>query len=295
MPSGGYSQTDAKSEDQAYSNEQVAWTNPTDHSEDATWLPFIVKDAVSTAAQAAFSVVITNPSLASVQNLQVLTGRITAAGIGFPITISNGPLDLATIYARADGTWSYAVVLDATLPNQFTADVYNGDGYIISGSEAVLLQPIKSNFQPVYRFFDPRTNDHFYTLSATEAAGLINLQNSPYQYEGEKWSTGTSTTGTTDVYRFYNVASGDHFYTTNVFERDQLVAAHGDYHLEGVAFRAYLTPGGAGDLTLDRFYNTINGAHHFSASASESQFILNGGAGAGWKYEGTGFTIHTPV
>ena len=65
---------------------------------------------------------------------------------------------------------------------------------------------------------------------------------------------------------------------------------------EGVAFQAYASPaaGGPGAVTLERFYNTQSGVHHFAASQGEIDGIHAGAAGPGWVDEGKGLTVHVP-
>lgn len=141
-----------------------------------------------------------------------------------------------------------------------------------------------------YRFFDTATGDHFYTLSVTEANQIRNTLPS-YQDEGAQWSTPDPGSGTVDVFRFFDVATGAHFLTSSVAERNQVMATLPTYHYEGVSFEAYQATG-PGTITLERFFNTHSNVHHYSTSASETAFIKNGGAGAGWVDEGAGFIVH---
>ena len=146
----------------------------------------------------------------------------------------------------------------------------------------------------VYRFFDTKTGDHFYSTSAAEKTNAI--ANIPtYQYEGAQWSTPEKGAETIDVFRFYDTVHGTHFLTTNAAERDSIIKNQPTYNYEGVAFEAYADAGVAGGLTLERFYNTVTGNHHYSASAGETYGINHGSAGANWIDEGPGFTVHTPT
>ena len=168
-----------------------------------------------------------------------------------------------------------------------------------SGAQA--LEPVALTISPVYRFFQGQSNDHFYTLSASEAQGLRDNPNSGYSYEGIPWATPSKGAGTTDTFRFYSTANGEHFLTTSTNERDLLIKANGEYRYEGVGFQTFDSTAAnfasmaAGLVTLERFYNTNSGAHHFSASSAETQFILGGGAGPGWRDEGKGFIVSPPA
>jgi hypothetical protein len=139
----------------------------------------------------------------------------------------------------------------------------------------------------VFRFNDTNTGDHFYTTSVAEKDSILaNLPN--YHYEGAQWSTPDQGAGTLDVFRFFDTDHGSHFFTTSTAERDSIIKNLSAYHYEGVAFEAYADAGTAGGLTLERFYNTQTGLHHFSASASETFGINHGAAGANWVDEGAG-------
>ena len=163
------------------------------------------------------------------------------------------------------------------------------------------MEPVALPINPVYRFFQGQSNDHFYTLSASEAQGLRDNPNSGYSYEGIPWATPSKGAGTIDTFRFYSTANGEHFLTTSANERDLLIEANGEYRYEGVAFQTFDSTAAtfasvaAGLVTLERFYNTNSGAHHFSASTAETQFILGGGAGPGWRDEGKGFIVSPPA
>ncbi|MGY3408422.1 hypothetical protein ACVWZV_004535 [Bradyrhizobium sp. GM5.1] len=130
------------------------------------------------------------------------------------------------------------------------------------------------------RFFDSATGDHFYTLSVAEA-NQIRATLPTYHDEGTPWSTPDRGTGTIDVFRFFDVATNAHFLTTSTAERDFIIAHTPTLHFEGVAFESYAAAD-AGTLTLERFFNTISGLHHYSASAVETASINGGAAGPGW-------------
>jgi beta-glucanase (GH16 family) len=146
---------------------------------------------------------------------------------------------------------------------------------------------------PVYRFYDTRTGDHFYTLDNGEKDWIIRTLET-YKYEGVAWATPDKSPATVDVHRFYDRGDHSHFFTTSVAERDWVGAHLPDHVYEGVAFQAYADRAGEGRLTLDRFYNTASGVHHYSAGAGETAWIKEGGAGASWSYEGPGFVVHAP-
>ncbi|KQU30215.1 hypothetical protein ASG63_17210 [Methylobacterium sp. Leaf94] len=146
----------------------------------------------------------------------------------------------------------------------------------------------------VYRFYDTHTGDHFYTTSTAEKA-QIEKTLPWFTYEGTPWAAPAQGADTVDVFRFFDTASNAHFFTTSVAERDQVLKTAPTYTYEGVAFEAYADAGAPGGLTLERFYNTQTGQHHFAGSAEEANGINHGAAGPGWVDEGKAFTVHLPT
>ncbi|WP_336488124.1 hypothetical protein [Methylobacterium nigriterrae] len=153
-----------------------------------------------------------------------------------------------------------------------------------------------SDLNSVYRFFDTATQDHFYTTSAVEKNQILATQPS-YHYEGAAWAAPDKSAATIDVFRFFDSAHNSHFFTTSVTERDHILQTLPSYKYEGVAFQAYAdaSAAGPGALTLERFFNTNTGLHHYSASASETYGINHGTAGAGWIDEGPSLVVHAPT
>ncbi len=143
----------------------------------------------------------------------------------------------------------------------------------------------------VFRFNETSKGQHFYTTDPAEKAAIVaGLPN--FAYEGAQWATPSKGADTLAVFRFLDTTSGSHFYTSSTLERDTTIATLKNYQFEGVAFQVYAQAGGEGTFQLDRFFNKVSGEHHYAASAAESAGIKAGLAGAGWVYEGVGFTVH---
>ena len=153
-----------------------------------------------------------------------------------------------------------------------------------------------SGVTAVHRFFDTATGDHFYTLSTAEKT-QIQASLPTYKYEGVGWATPSDGPDTTDVFRFFDTATNQHFFTSSAAERDQIIKSASTYHYEGVAFEVYAHADatGSGAVTLERFFNTNTGMHHYAANADEAYGINHGSAGAGWVDEGKAFTVHVPT
>ncbi|MGU3363108.1 Ig-like domain-containing protein [Methylobacterium sp. M6A4_1b] len=195
---------------------------------------------------------------------------------------------------NADGSYSYVAdntgSLTGTAHDTFNYTVSDGQG----GTTTTSLDITVQHLNEVFRFYDTKTYDHFYTSSVVEKNSLI-ANNPNFQYEGAQWSTPDKGADTIDVFRFYDTVHGTHFLTTSVGERDSIIANQHTYNYEGVAFEAYADAGTSGGLTLERFYNTATGNHHYSASAIETYGINHGSAGANWVDEGPGFTVHVAI
>ena len=162
--------------------------------------------------------------------------------------------------------------------------------------QIVLSYPVASSTEidqvtTVHRFYDTHTGDHFYTTSTAEKAQI--QQTLPwFTYEGTPWATPVKGAGTLDVFRFFDTHTDTHFFTTSASERDQIINTAPSYKYEGVAFEAYADTGAPGTVTLERFFNTQTGQHHFAGNAEEAAGINHGAAGPGWVDEGKGFTVH---
>jgi hypothetical protein len=165
----------------------------------------------------------------------------------------------------------------------------------VVAAAAVLAAPVvQADATAVYRFYDTHTGDHFYTTNTAEKL-QIEKTLPWFTYEGTPWAAPAKGADTVDVFRFFDTASNAHFFTTSVAERDQVLKTAPTYKYEGVAFEAYADAGAPGGLTLERFYNTQTGQHHFAGSAEEANGINHGAAGPGWVDEGKAFTVHVPT
>ena len=125
---------------------------------------------------------------------------------------------------------------------------------------------------PVYRFFNTRTQAHFYTTSATERDQIRNTL-PQFQYEGEAFSAmGAAGAGLSPVHRFFNTQTGVHFYTISDDEKNHIQATLPQFRYEGVAYHASKVAG-AGLIPLHRFYLATRGFHFYSASPTEAAYI----------------------
>ncbi len=87
---------------------------------------------------------------------------------------------------------------------------------------------------PVYRFFNPATGAHIFTLDHGERDGLLQ-PGSGFAYEGVGFSAYASGGGDRDpVFRLFDPTTGIHIFTADPADRDAALAA-GAFD-EGVAF-----------------------------------------------------------
>ena len=130
---------------------------------------------------------------------------------------------------------------------------------------------------PVYRVFNPRTGEHFYTESEYERNILVQRG---WNGEGIGWYAPQKSS--TPVYRLYNPNSGEHHYTCSRIEKNWLVILGWRY--EGIGWYSDDNK----EVAIYRHYHPIQrtGNHHFTMSKGESRHIVNY---EGWRYEGIGW------
>ena len=127
--------------------------------------------------------------------------------------------------------------------------------------------------QPVYRFYNIRTNAHFFTSSVIER-DRVKLTNSDFSYEGSAFQTSPRAgNSVSPVYRFYNTSTGTHFYTISPAERNSIIARLPQYSFEGTAWYASPSPT-SGLIPLFRFYNKRTDTHFYTASAEEKDSVI---------------------
>lgn len=138
----------------------------------------------------------------------------------------------------------------------------------------------------VYRFFNTRTNAHFFTINVAErnrvATELPFLRD-----EGAAFYASTlPAEGLSPVHRFYNPQTGVHFYTISESERANTVAQLKQFVYEGIAYYAS-TVGGDGFTPLYRFFLPAQRFHFYTASRAERDNIT--ALLPQYRYEGVGY------
>ena len=116
--------------------------------------------------------------------------------------------------------------------------------YMYQGISGHCSQSQAEDSIPVYRFWNGRTMDHFYTINEDEKEKLLEdyrFGRDNYIYEGIAWYV--PQTSDTPVYRFFDMAGFNHFYTSDEKVKDDLSLAYlngvGTYKFEGIAWYWY--------------------------------------------------------
>lgn len=116
--------------------------------------------------------------------------------------------------------------------------------YQLQGVSGYVEQTASDWNMPVYRFWNKRTTDHFYTTSETEKEQLakdLASGKDNYEYEGIAWYVPKSSD--TPVYRFFDTVAFNHFYTSDEVLKNNLSQAYlngsGSYRYEGIAWYWY--------------------------------------------------------
>ena len=94
--------------------------------------------------------------------------------------------------------------------------------------------------------------------------------------------------GLSPVFRFWSKGYKAHFYTISVSEKDSIVANDPNWKIEGTAYFAEPSPGGA-TVPLYRFYSKKYRGHFFTVDLDEKRDVLR--ANPNWKYEGIAFRV----
>ncbi|MGM0240985.1 MBG domain-containing protein [Enterococcus sp. AZ103] len=151
-----------------------------------------------------------------------------------------------------------------------------GSGSLIV-KEQTIPEPSDPDRLPLYRVYNKNNGEHLYTLSQSEAQGLINKG---WQDEGIGWYGGEKTGKV--AYRLYNPNSGEHFYTLDQGEYDSVGEA--GWNKEGIAFYASEDT----EIPIYRVFNPNAqdaGSHHYTLSTTENTGLVR----EGWRSEGVGF------
>ena len=134
---------------------------------------------------------------------------------------------------------------------------------------------------PVYRLFNRKTGEHFYTASSSERQTYLNA--GYWNAEGIAWYAPKKSSE--PIYRLSNPNNGnEHHYTKSKVEKDWLVGL--GWHYDCVAWYSDTNK----SVPIYRHYHPIQrtGNHHYTTSKGESDHIVKY---EGWNYEGISFYV----
>jgi hypothetical protein len=148
---------------------------------------------------------------------------------------------------------------------------------------------------PIYRFWSPSMEDHFYTASQTERKKL--LADSTWVAEDIAFFAlpyGVDP-NTKPVYRFWSHALQAHFYTISSAEKDRLIQKYADsWTYEGIYF--YVYPEGsqpADAVPVYRFWSDTLNHHFYTAKTAERDKLMRMDPPL-WTYEGIAWYAYAP-
>jgi hypothetical protein len=146
---------------------------------------------------------------------------------------------------------------------------------------------------PVYRFWSPVYQGHFYTASAGERDAIIAKWSGVWSYEGAAYQAFTTQApGTVPLYRFWSAQYNGHFFTASEGERDSVMSRWSDvWSYEGVAYYVY-PPGSSAPASgaVYRFWSPTASHHFYTASAGERDAVISRWPTV-WSFEGESFRV----
>lgn len=96
--------------------------------------------------------------------------------------------------------------------------------------------PDVAGAKPMYRFYNTKTESHFFTFDENERDSILsNLPSFKFEGVGMYGYTNNPVDGCQELYRFYNEATERHFFTTSESERDFVLDQLPSYRFEGLA------------------------------------------------------------
>ena len=148
----------------------------------------------------------------------------------------------------------------------------NPSGYVTEGISFYAYGAETEGTSPIFRLYNPRTGNHFYTRSSSERDSAIS--NHSYVSEGTAfYAYPDQNSGKSPVYRFYSSLTGDHFYTASEGEKSSVQNnPQWGYTYEGIAFYVSLSQESE-TSPVYRFYSPSTGDHFYTASENEANSI----------------------
>lgn len=151
--------------------------------------------------------------------------------------------------------------------------------------------------EPVFRFFSPVFNCHFFTANEAEALKLVNDFPDVWEFENVAFYAlpDANLAGALPVYRFWSPVLLSHFYTIKEGEKNKLIDQFSDiWVFEGIAFFAFTAnTRPAETVPVFRFVNNQTGCHFFTTSEAERDKLIHNFPGV-WIFEGIAWYTYPP-
>jgi len=169
-------------------------------------------------------------------------------------------------------------------------------GYTYESSSFTVFTQHHHGLVPIYRYWHPGHNDHFYTANASEIGAVSPGQVGAHGYTNEGilgYLSEHEFPGSIPIYRYWHDAKHDHFYTTNAGEIGTTTPGatgnHG-YKYEGILGFAY--PADHQVNPVHRYWHEHKHDHFYTTNAGEIGTTVPGATGNhGYKYESAAFHI----
>ncbi|MCU1544527.1 MAG: hypothetical protein JWM50_2392 [Microbacteriaceae bacterium] len=166
----------------------------------------------------------------------------------------------------------------------------------LTGATATTVGAAAPASQPVYRFWSPLYNGHFFTISAAERDSIIaTYPASTWSYEGPAFEAFTTqVAGTVPLYRFWSPRMNGHFYTTSAAEKEHILQVYDrdTWTYESVAYFVYpVDTAVANTATVARFWSPTYQHHFYTASGAERDSVMTRYSADIWTYEGDNFRV----
>ena len=106
-------------------------------------------------------------------------------------------------------------------------------GYKSEGIQCIIYKYHVLGSVPLYRYWKPSANDHFYTTNADEIGTTTPGQTGKHGYKSEGvagFCMRHQYSNTVPLYRYWKGSVSDHLYTTNVHEIGTVTSGQVGYH-----------------------------------------------------------------
>ena len=207
------------------------------------------------------------------ENVEDTENLAVPVKITMPIPAKINPDFLVILHYHANGTME-----ELRYPNNVSiykeGNQYYASFVLTSFSDFVMTQFASV---PVYRLYNPYTQEHLLTGGMEERDALISVG---WSLDGVAWEAPLEGI---PVYRLYNPYDDWHTYTTSEPERDTMVAA--GWKVDGVVSLGYTGKDGRAIYRLFNPYVQTN-FHLFTAGVDERDLLVS----AGWILEGVAWS-----